>query len=417
MTTQPLRRASPTGATWEPLSGEELRLDWHEAYSGDFLEAGNQRILNGVPTTPTGFLVFGYTALPRAIPGPPEDQQLAVWTGSPDAGWNPVESSSFEGDGNQRATDAVVFRDGTVVLVGTDESNGDFDAAAWRLPSGSSVWQVEDEQGSALTKPQDQKIRDAVRSGMQLYAVGIAEDAHDQDIALWQSRLGIRWTFQQGSAPSESGLQQMTGIVLSPDGFLVAGGSIEEDGDQDAAVWKWKPEAPFIHRVHDDSLGGPGAQQINAIVVGGPGFVAVGEEDIDGDINGAVWTSEDGKEWERVVDPEDAFAGLGEQHMYAVAAWDLGVGLVAAGTDVLEEGIDSLEPDGHWDAAVWTSVDGEHWIRLPGNDPTMSTLADLGQQEIKALLPIEGGFLALGAEAESGSDWDARVWIGTRVPS
>ena len=94
-----------------------------------------------------------------------------------------------------------------------------------------------------------------------------------------------------------------------------------------------------------------------------------------------------------------------------------GVGLVAAGTDVLVEGIDSLEPDGHWDAAVWTSIDGEDWIRLPGNDPTMSTLADLGQQEIKALLPIDGGFLALGAEAESGSDWDARVWIGTRVRS
>ena len=69
-------------------------------------------------------------------------------------------------------------------------------------------------------------------------------------------------------------------------------------------------------------------------------------------------------------------------------------------------------PTGHWDAAVWTSLDGEEWIRLPGDDPSMSTLADLGHQEIKALLSIEGGFLALGAEGESGSDWDGRVWIG-----
>lgn len=46
----------------------------------------------------------------------------------------------------------------------------------------------------------------------------------------------------------------------------------------------------------------------------------------------------------------------------------------------------------------------------------MSTLADIGHQEIKALLPIEGGVLALGAEAESASDWDGRVWIGTPVP-
>ena len=112
-----------------------------------------------------------------------------------------------------------------------------------------------------------------------------------------------------------------------------------------------------------------------------------------------------------MVDPVGAFTGTGAQRMYAVAPSD--VGLVAAGTDVLEEGADDLDPDGHWDAAVWTSIDGEHWIRLPGNDPSMSALADQGRQEIKALLPIEGGFLALGAEGESGSDWDGRVWTGT----
>jgi len=63
-----------------------------------------------------------------------------------------------------------------------------------------------------------------------------------------------------------------------------------------------------------------------------------------------------------------------------------------------------------------TSIDGESWIRLPGVDPSMSTLADPGRQEIKALVLIEGGFFALGAEGESESDWDARVWIGTSTP-
>ena len=98
--------------------------------------------------------------------------------------------------------------------------------------------------------------------------------------------------------------------------------------------------------------------------------------------------------------------------MYAVAVSD--VGLVAAGTDVLEDGIDEAEPE----RALGCRRSGrrstaKHWIRLPGNDPSMSTLADQGRQEIKALLSIEGGFLALGAEGESGSDWDGRVWIGT----
>ena len=407
---EPEPAGSPSGAT--PATPGELRLDWREASTADFVEEGNQRILGGVPTS-SGFLVFGYTALPRATLSEPEDQQTAVWSGAPNEGWTSDPSPSFEGKGNQRATDAVVFRDGTVVLVGTDESNGDFDAAAWLSQNGSE-WVSADDDAGALNKQQDQKIRDAVRSGEQLYAVGFTEDGKDQDTALWQSHLGMRWTFEQGSGPSESGLQQIASIVLSPDGFLLAGGSIEGDGDRDAAIWKWKPEAPYIHRVHlDDDLGGLGDQQINSITIGGPGFVAVGEENIDGDINAVVWTSTDGLAWDRVVDPSGAFSGDGAQRMYAVAASD--VGLVAAGTDVLAEGVDETEPDGHWDAAVWTSIDGEHWIRLPGNDPNMSTLADLGHQEIKALLPIEGGFLALGAEGESGDDWDARVWIGTEV--
>jgi hypothetical protein len=46
----------------------------------------------------------------------------------------------------------------------------------------------------------------------------------------------------------------------------------------------------------------------------------------------------------------------------------------------------------------------------------MSMLADIGHQEFKALLPIEGGVPALGAEAVSASDWDGRVGIRTRVP-
>jgi hypothetical protein len=97
-----------------------------------------------------------------------------------------------------------------------------------------------------------------------------------------------------------------------------------------------------------------------------------------------------------------------------VAASD--VGLVAAGSDILAPGSNDLEPEGHWDAAVWTSLDGLHWERLPGHDLSMTTLTDLGDQEIKALIPVDGGFLALCAEAGFESDWDGWVWIGTPVP-
>jgi hypothetical protein len=95
--------------------------------------------------------------------------------------------------------------------------------------------------------------------------------------------------------------------------------------------------------------------------------------------------------------------------MYTVVSSDLG--LVAAGREDYTGAGGELERD----AAVWTSIDGAQWQRLPGDDPAMTTLTDQGFQEIKGLIPLEDdGFLALGAEGptEDDQDLDARVWIG-----
>ncbi len=122
----------------------------------------------------------------------------------------------------------------------------------------------------------------------------------------------------------------------------------------------------------------------------GPGFVAVGEENGRGrpqrrhlDLNGRAAI---GIAWSirRRHSP-----GTGAQRMYAVAASD--IGLVAAGTDVLEEGADEPDPErslGRRRSGRRSTA--KHWIRLPGNDPSMSTLADQGRQEIKALLSDRG---------------------------
>ena len=111
--------ASPSGATGEPVG--ELRLDWREASSGDFVGKGDQRILGGVQTS-TGFLVFGYTTQGHPDADGKPDFNTAVWEGAPDQQWNAIESPSFEGEGNQRATDAVIFGGGAIVLLGSSES-------------------------------------------------------------------------------------------------------------------------------------------------------------------------------------------------------------------------------------------------------------------------------------------------------
>ncbi len=166
---EPGPRASPSGATGEPVG--ELRLDWREASYGDFVGKGDQRILGGVQTS-TGFLVFGYTTQGHPDADGNPDFNTAVWESAPDQQWNPIEDPSFEGVGNQRATDAIIFGGGAIVLLGSSESPNDFDAQAWIRPNGSTEWAPADVKAEGLHKEQDQSIRDAVQVGSQLIAVG-----------------------------------------------------------------------------------------------------------------------------------------------------------------------------------------------------------------------------------------------------
>jgi hypothetical protein len=115
-----------------------------------------------------------------------------------------------------------------------------------------------------------------------------------------------------------------------------------------------------------------------------------------------VWTSPDGRNWERVPESSDVFGGEGDQTMSVVTASPLG--LVAAGSESLGHDVNG---------AVWTSPDGLTWVRLPGDTPAMSPLTDpSGRQDVRVLIPTETGFLALGAERR-GRDLDADAWIGT----
>jgi len=59
-----------------------------------------------------------------------------------------------------------------------------------------------------------------------------------------------------------------------------------------AAVWT-SPDGLVWSRVPGDEavFGGPDNQEMKAVVVGGPGLVAVGLDHSDGDDDAAVWVS------------------------------------------------------------------------------------------------------------------------------
>ncbi len=392
-------RPSPTGPTDSGPSdpGGLPVIRWNEVGSAapDLTGEGDQRILDGI-AIPEGLLAVGTTAAFRPSASQPRDYDAAVWIQSLPNEWHLVMDPDFTATGRQEATDAAVL-DGTLVVFGSDSSGGDFDAAVWTSDDGGLSWDRFDPGSNAMGVRGDQGVRGVTTTGSKVIAVGYTRQAGDADAAIWTSSDAESWTLLVPSDLSELGDQQMI-TVTTLDGLFVAGGFSESPESKDAFVWT-STDGSDWKRVDDDSLGGDGDQQINAIVTGGPGLVAVGQESIDGDTNAAVWTSIDGISWERVQDPAGVFQGDGSQQMSAVAASD--VGLVAAGSEVLNG----------TNGAVWISADGTAWARVPAGSPEIAPLVDFGRQGIRALLTTDDGFVALGWEGRGGDD-DADVWIG-----
>ena len=126
------------------------------------------------------------------------------------------------------------------------------------------------------------------------------------------------------------------------DRLIAVGSSASVGGDLDAAVWV-RADGGWT----DITLGGPGDQQIDAVVASDTGLVAVGWSASGGNVDAAVWTSADGYGWDRVP-ASDVFGGAGDQRMSSVTS--VGGTFFAGGSSTR----DGRDPDG----AIWLSADG-----------------------------------------------------------
>lgn len=201
---------------------------------------------------------------------------------------------------------------------------------------------------------------------------------------------------------------------------VVAGGpglvAVGTDGlfeNADGAVW-YSTDGEEWTRVPDPDgvFGGPAAQYINAVTVGGPGLVAVGYEWLDGTDAPVVWTSPDGLDWTRVPYDELAFGGEGYPGLSDVIAWDGGLLAVGrqSGDPIAEKG------------GVWVSDDGIEWRRVetePGvfdtHAPAKVYASPLG------VVAVGGGGVGADGEGQPAMVWwseDGRTWerIGDRIP-
>lgn len=179
-------------------------------------------------------------------------------------------------------------------------------------------------------------------------------------------------------------------ITSGPASAIVAVGTDNDDAvvlaSQDGIGWE---------RVTSDAFGGYDLQSMQAIVVGGPGFVAVGDDGADA----GVWVSADGFEWTRVED--DALLAGDDT---AVSMYDIAVGgpgLVAVGRFGIggeaktAAGLDQQSRG----AAVWVSVDGLDWQRLPN-------LPDSNHWGLASVTSGPGGkrIIAFGRDMWTSSD-------------
>jgi hypothetical protein len=165
--------------------------------------------------------------------------------------------------------------------------------------------------------------------------------------------------------------QLMTSVTVGGPGLVAVGAN-----DGSAAVWTSVDGTTWSRVPHHADFGGA---VMTSVIAGGPGLVAVG---YDGRL-AAVWTSVDGNTWSRV--PHQAvFALQAEQQMSSVTAG--GPGLVAVGAGGEADSDDQ-------GAAVWTSVDGITWSRVPHDD----TIFGDGAAAMESVTAGGPGLVAVGA--------------------
>ena len=305
----------------------------------------------------------------------------------------------------------VVVADGDSGNVVTDPASSP--SADDSVPSSEGSGVAEDQP--VLGGPGVQIMHSVTVGGPGLVAVG--EDSPNNNIerlgsaAVWTSVDGFTWSrVPHDEAIFGTGGALMFDVTVGGPGLVAVGGEGDFFAPSDGVVWTSVDGLIWSRVPHDEAVFGGG--WITSVTVAGPGLVAVGSVNADNEPDygtggdAAVWTSVDGITWSRVPHDDAVFGGADKQWIDSVTVG--GPGLVAVGTD----------GKGWWDyssglvAAVWTSVDGIAWSRVPHDDEVFGRLDyesdhERSNEGMTSVTAVGPGLVAVGVSWYSSH---AGVW-------
>ncbi|MFN2524670.1 MAG: adenylate/guanylate cyclase domain-containing protein [Actinomycetota bacterium] len=330
-------------ATSQQGAVEPAALTWERISTPALGGALDQAVLR-LTATADGLVAVGYDTSSGEADG-------AVWTSPDGSEWERRQSRALGGPGAQMMY-GVVEGPGGIVAVGQDTSGGDLDAAVWTSPDGEHWTRIAHDE-TLFGGPRDQLMSRIVRGPGGLFAVGYDQSFGDFDAAVWRSPDGMRWARVSSKSFRLPGDQQMKSVTPRGDRVLIAVGYDAAGGDADAAVWRSRAHEWRRLQLAETIVGGDGIQEMISVTLGPEGFVAAGRDESFGDADSAIWASKDGLRWKRVLHDAEVFGGVGHQTIQGIRGGSSG--LVAVGSDGFGGGLDG---------AVWTSRDGKVWARV-----------------------------------------------------
>jgi len=396
---------------------------------------------SAIPSTTTSSASTTTTALPATttttLPGP-----VTVQNGS----WEAVTGGPLGGAGGQDIYDLVVSAGG-YLAVGLDGSTAIWtspDAFTWNRQAAAPVFEgtemlhIESAPDGTLVgvgRLADPKVFAAwtspdgvewmrqppaagtLPSGVQqvhgfaaytggYVAVGSVENAGDIDVAWWTSPDGVTWT---AGTIAEPGLQQMLGVAVT-EGVMVAAGETRPD----AGIWR-APVGEAFTRVDDVDLttvvsdfdpANTGARVFAwDVAATGPGFVAVGaDQTTAGTSMAAVWTSTDGDEWLRFGNETEATPNMANANFSGSGPWTVMDTVLDSNGTTIAIGRTGTAGDP--DIAVWESADGFTWEAGP-------VAVRATPQRAHRAIAVDAKIIAVGTEGALDGTGDAAVWILT----